>query len=72
MEIIPIEYCDLSDDYIHLNQSHANCAFDHNCGESEFNNCPLKPFFSISNTGRKKSSKDKQSISMPSFYLLDE
>ena len=70
MEIIPIEYCEVSEAHIHLNQSMASCAFDHKCGDSEFNNCPLKEFFSLK-SNFEGPERNKGLADMPEFYFLD-
>ena len=70
MEIIPIEYCEIGGDHIHLNRSMASCAFEHNCGESGFNDCPLKPFFFDGNK-RKTATEDHETEDMPEFYISD-
>lgn len=70
MEIIPIEYCEVSGDHIHLNQSLTSCAFAHNCGESEFSGCPLKLFFSKSKY-KKQSNQNREIEDMPEFYIMD-
>ena len=70
MEIIPIEYCEVCDDHIHLNQSMASCAFEHKCGDSEFNSCPLQPFFS-KKSNFQGPAKHQGLKDMPAFYFLD-
>ena len=66
MEIIPIEYCDVSDTYIHLNQHQCDCAFEHRC-ESAEPDCPLKRFFS--NTSKSGIGTQNQQNDMPDFYF---
>ncbi|MGD8566925.1 MAG: hypothetical protein PVJ39_02380 [Gammaproteobacteria bacterium] len=67
MEIIPIEYCDTSDAYIHLYQRQCDCAFEHGC-ESTGTDCPLKPFFSPPPDARSK--EPFQRDDMPDFYFI--
>ena len=70
MEIIPIEYCEIGGDHIHLNQSIAACAFEHGCGENGFSDCPLKQFFYNGNK-RKIAADEMGSEDMPDFYISD-
>ena len=70
MDIIPIEYCEISGEHIHLNQSIANCAFEHNCGEAEFIDCPLRQFFS-KQLNNKRKNKQQKCRDMPKFYISD-
>jgi hypothetical protein len=65
MEIIPIEYCDISDTYIHLYQHQCDCAFEHGC-ESMDIECPLKAFFSPS---PESAHTPLRQDDMPDFYL---
>ncbi|MCI0505066.1 MAG: hypothetical protein L0Z73_03050 [Gammaproteobacteria bacterium] len=68
MEIIPIEYCDICDEYIHLNQNQLDCAFEHQC-ESGGLECQLKKFFS--KTPLSQSSMLLTGSDMPRFYISD-
>ena len=68
MEIIPIEYCDICEDYIHLNQKQLECAFEHQC-DSAAMECPLKRFFSKNPNDAPE--KVEQIYDMPSFYIAD-
>lgn len=68
MDIIPIEYCDICEEYIHLYQNQLDCAFEHRC-ESGGIECPLKRFFS-KNPPPESMAVHKQS-DMPQFYFLD-
>lgn len=67
MEIIPIEYCDNCDTYIHLNQKQLDCAFEHQCESAV--ECPLKRFFS--NNLEAQPALDTEQSDMPSFYIAD-
>ncbi len=67
MEIIPIEYCDNCDTYIHLNQKQLECAFEHQCESAV--ECPLKRFFS--NYSEVKPALNPEQSDMPSFYIAD-
>lgn len=66
MEIIPIEYCDIKDAYIHLNQKQCDCAFEHRC-ESAEPDCPLKRFFFT--TAVPQWDVQPNPGDMPDFYL---
>ena len=68
MDIIPIEYCDICEEYIHLNQNQLDCAFEHRC-ESGGIECPFKRFFSKIPLAESVT-VHKQS-DMPQFYFLD-
>jgi len=70
MEIIPIEYCEVSESFVHLNQSIETCAFEHKCGDADFSSCPLRQFF---NGGKKRTNKHSYpgAEDMPTFYFLD-
>ncbi len=68
MDIIPIEYCDVCDEYIHLHQNQLNCAFEHRC-ESGGIECPLKPFFSKTPLPEYVASQER--TDMPQFYISD-
>ena len=68
MDIIPIEYCDICEEYIHLNQNQLDCAFEHRC-ESGGIECPLKRFFS--KTPLPESIAQQTQSDMPQFYILD-
>ena len=70
MEIIPIEYCEVSESFVHLNQSIEACAFEHKCGDSEFSSCPLREFFYGGEKRKKKAIKKGADDDMPSFYFL--
>lgn len=71
MEIIPIEYCEVAEKFVHLNQTLAGCAFEHKCGDSEFSCCPLREFFFKS--AKTKNIKPKNdSLDMPAFYFMDQ
>jgi len=70
MEIIPIEYCEFAEKFIHLNQTVANCAFEHECGDSEFSCCPLREFFS-KNAKPDKSTINSDAPDMPAFYFTE-
>ena len=70
MEILPIEYCDVSENYIHLNQSLAACAFEHQCGESGTIDCPFKRFFTNAKT-RDLELQNEQDGKFPRFYIAD-
>ena len=69
MEIIPIEYCDICDDYVHLNQCLSACAFEHQC-ESGGSECPFKRFFTNRQDGGFRS-ESKSGKDMPVFYISD-
>ena len=71
MEIIPIEYCEVSESFIHLNQSMRDCAFEHKCGDSGFSSCPFRQFFS-GPVKQKKQQTTSGVDQMPSFYYLDQ
>ncbi len=68
MEIIPIEYCDICDEYIHLNQNQLDCAFEHRC-ESGGVDCPFKRFFSKTPTPNSIAIHGQSD--MPQFYISD-
>ena len=67
MEIIPIEFCDNCNEYIHLNQKQLDCAFEHQCESSM--ECPLKRFFS--KTIESEPGLSTEQNDMPSFYITD-
>ena len=69
MEIIPIEYCDICDSYIHLNQKLADCAFEHKC-ESNETDCPFKRFFTKQNN-KTADPIIQSNEDMPQFYISD-
>lgn len=71
MEIIPIEYCESAEQFVHLNQTIANCAFEHKCGDSEFSCCPLREFFS-KHAKSPKIANNKEPYDMPEFYFRDQ
>jgi hypothetical protein len=68
MDIIPIEYCDICEAFIHLHQNQQNCAFEHRC-ESGGIECPLKRFFSKTSLPGHIPSMEK--TDMPYFYISD-
>ena len=68
MDIIPIEYCDICEEYIHLNQKQLDCAFEHRC-ESGGIECPLKRFFA--KTPLPESVVQQTQSDMPQFYISD-
>ncbi len=68
MEIIPIEYCDICDEYIHLNQKQLDCAFEHQC-ESAAMECPFKRFFSKDKINAPAQIAEQSD--MPAFYITD-
>ena len=69
MEIIPIEYCDICEAYIHLNQCLSACAFEHQC-ESSGIECPFKRFFTNQQNKANDPSVEKGE-DMPAFYISD-
>lgn len=69
MEIIPIEYCDVCEEYVHLNQRLSECAFEHQC-ESGGTDCPFKQFFSKTHD-KEANPRDEELKDMPTFYISD-
>ena len=67
MEIIPIDYCDVADDYVHLNQTQTECAFEHQC-ESMDEICPLQSSF---HKKVQAEQQDEQAFDMPFYYISD-
>jgi hypothetical protein len=66
MEIIPIEYCDISDTYVHLHQRQCDCAFEHGC-ESPGIECPMKRFFTPPASAENELLF--RQTDMPNFYF---
>lgn len=67
MEIIPIEFCDVADAYVHLNQTQTECAFEHQC-DSMDEICPLKASFDKKTQSEQEHAKPRD---MPSYYISD-
>ena len=66
MEPIPVDFCDNTDSYVHLNQSQSECAFEHQC-DSLNEICPLQNRF-IKRTEEIEENNEKL---RPSKFYID-